>query len=128
MCIGDWRLGTLIRTQVTTVSLAVASTIITPNAERVGIMFKVGTLAGGAVPELSVDGVLLGNFLVGFSPPAFDFTLATHGDLPTRQFTITNGVGTATIGVLEMFMPQSYITAGLNEFKREYPDMGRLGR
>ena len=49
------------------------------------------------------------------------FTLSDHGDLPTKSFVISTTSATALpVGVVEHFLPESYLAAGLEEFKREH--------
>ena len=121
MCVNDWRFGTLIRTQLTSFSLAAAATRVIPaNPQRLGL--SIGSLTNSAVITFSiaVDGVPF--FLHGGLTPQFShFTLVEHGDLPTKEFILTGIGSTSSGGIIEYIAPQSYLTAALEEFRRQYP-------
>ena len=122
MCLGDWRLGKLIRATTFTGSIASNGTL-TINADpcRVGIHFggnSVNQPSAGLV-QFAVDGVF-------FAQPdqaqlSETITLANHGDLPTRQWTITNKTGaTYTYSYTTLILPEDYIRQAMDQLKSEY--------
>lgn len=119
MCIGDWRLGRLIRTNAYTQTPGIGGTYtVRANPQRVGLTiqsFQTNTVIGQSL-SIAVD-----NVTVLFLPPTstiFHCTFLSHGDLPTRKFDITTP-GTATvIGIIEYTLPEEFIAAALDEFKR----------
>jgi len=120
----DWRFGSLIRTQPTAISLGAGGTItIARNAQRVGLTITQGVIGATATLSIVIDGI--GSMLFGgsFVSPQLHVTLATHGDLPTRQFVGTAGAAGFTGLLLEYIAPQEYITAAIEEFKRSYPKL-----
>jgi hypothetical protein len=55
----------------------------------------------------------------------FHATIATHGDLPTHSFE-GFGVGSNYVeSFVEYLAPESMLTAALEEFQRQYPQMFR---
>lgn len=119
MCIGDWRLGAVIRSVVSEkLTLATTSTIILANNTRVGITIGLAipgatTASYGTVKPEGLQLVLLNS-----SHPFVHFTLATHGDLSFRSFTLTAANINCQFGIVEYFMPEEYLRVGIEEFKR----------
>jgi len=119
MCIGDWRLGRLVRSVGRTVIPSDGDTDrFGPSRQRVGLTFEVH------LPTPVVNSACLITFtngqrlLVGAGTNSLHVTIATHGDLPTYGFTVdllTTGV---TCTVIEYFAPEEYLQAGLDEFRR----------
>jgi hypothetical protein len=102
-------------------SITTATTTIQQNSNRVGILFASGTATGGGVPRISIGGQLLTIVLTGFGTNVQMYSLQDHGDLPTKQFTITTAAGTVELAVTEFIAPTGMIAAGLDEFRRAYP-------
>lgn len=120
MCINDWRLGRLIRSQAREYSLGVGGTLaIQADQNRVGISFMMAMGATASSVTISVGGVSLVS-LAQFEQLEAHFTLATHGDLPTRDFIVARRSGTALGSVVEYFAPADYLAAGLREFETLY--------
>ncbi len=120
MCIQDWRLGRLIRAQSRAIVLGLGATETFPaNKQRVGVTVGIPVANNSSVNfgQLSVDGVLLVHFRN--SNNLFEMTLATHGDLPMRPFTLTAFGIAVTFGLVEYFLPEEFLAAGLEEFKSE---------
>src|SRR3972149_4559685 len=120
MCVGDWRLGSLVRSVTVANSILTTASISIPaNSSRVAITFVINGTAVTNNGSLFVDGVQIGTI----APPAASlrhFTMLEHGDLPTKGWSFTNiGPGTVILTVVEYFLPKSIITAGLEEFKRQ---------
>ncbi|KKN24600.1 hypothetical protein LCGC14_0893230 [marine sediment metagenome] len=128
MCINDWRAGRLIRTQTRQVDISGGAATVTANPNRVGLIIGWGRAAStiqGA--SIAVDGNIVGG--VNGVANQYFVTLADHGDLPTKEHIITNVNGSTTIGIVEMFMPEEYLAAGLNEFISHYAvHHGAIGR
>lgn len=144
MCVGDWRLGRLIRIQQTnwnttgSVALSLAA-----NPQRVGVMcalrqnpvqtISISTSGFNGLVDYTESGALTPNFavtmtvdskalcvLTPYNPMQF-MTLATHGDISTRAMGITllgstNAVGTWT----EFFLPEDVLRTALESLRSEY--------
>lgn len=143
MCIGDWRLGRLIKTIITPFdTTAGLNCIILPSRQRVGLTIMGGSgveLAltfsegGGPLPAavaglgnldenfpigLLIDGVD-GAYLTAFSG-YFHITMATHGELPTKRFVLNTEIQPARGLHIQYTMPEEYLAAALESFKQEY--------
>jgi hypothetical protein len=126
MCINDWRIGRFIRTVITTKILAVG-TSFTFNANRQRVGFTVGAdlnivVTAAEIGLLSIDGNQFCEFDESTGP--LHFSILTHGDLPTKKFTV-RAVGTGvTFGIIEYFLSEEILQAGYDEFRRSLPNMG----
>ena len=122
MCVGDWRLGRLIRSQVTSVAhVSIASLIALPNKDRVGILlgYSSTTAAVNNAIAISVNDVTA--FMIGCGKPTLMLSMRDHGDLVCQKFTAALiGASTGQISFTEFFLPESYLAAGLAEFNRTY--------
>lgn len=121
MCISDWRIGRLI-TSVThnLATMVTPSIILPPNRQRVGVSFFGLGFSDVNDPDFLVtmpDGSLIA---INRGLPYLHLTLQSHGDLPTRQFTITDPSDSDNGTVIEYFMPEQYLSAALDSFRREY--------
>lgn len=122
MCVGDWRLGRLIRSQVTSVAHAsVSSLIALPNKDRVGILlgYSSGTISVNNSVAISVNDTLA--FMIGGGKPVLMLSMRDHGDLVCQKFSAAMiGASTGQVSFTEFFLPESYLAAGLAEFNRTY--------
>ena len=120
MCIGDWRFGRLIRSQATGFSLTVGQVFTVPaDPNRVGIDIFLSLQGVPATGFISMDGVEL--FAEGgFGSDFLHFDLTTHGDAPTRTWSVTRVTNTLVGAVIEYFAPADYLAAGLQEFETQY--------
>jgi len=125
MCINDWRLGRLIRSSAQAFSTVTGAGItLKPNKQRVGILFStteepVSGLAGWV---LTFDN---GAILAGLYPSAFvNINILTHGDLPTHGVTVRKSESEIIGAFTEFFLPETVLTAGLEEFMRQYKQQG----
>lgn len=120
MCMSDWRLGRLIRTVGSFQTVANAGTmVIGTNRDRVGIIISIDVSSTASVTRVSIDVDGLRAMSLSTTNPQVIYTLASHGDLPTRQFTMTaQGTG-FNIGVLELIAPEKMIDAAIEEFVRK---------
>lgn len=121
MCIQDWRLGRLIRSEARAVVLGLGATEDFPaNKQRVGVTVGIPFANNSSIVfgQLSVDGILLVHFRN--SNNLFEMTLATHGDLPMRPFTLTGNGTAVTFGLVQYFLPEEFLAAGLEEFNSEH--------
>lgn len=119
MCLGDWRLGRLIRSYTHVHTLATTeSTSIGANPQRVGLIFGafIPPSILGANLRISVDGIGMTALTNGTT--TVKFTLANDGDLSTRSWTVLCNGATTAIGITELTMPEQYINAGIQEFMR----------
>lgn len=120
MCVQDWRIGRLIRTQITAHTLVVGTPFLIPaNKQRVGLSLASGTPSGAPTVLIQVlhDGILYG--MLWNSYIHHHITVSTHGDLPMKSAELRALVANAAIGVIEYFLPEEFLSAGLEEFKRE---------
>ncbi len=119
MCLHDWRAGRLIRTQYTGRNIFGSPLIIPPNPNRVGIQITWAadvTFSDGA--SIAIDGVIVAALNIG--TPSLMWSLVDHGDVPTKEFVVTDILGATNVGVIEMFLPEDMLSAGLNEFISQY--------
>lgn len=122
MCISDWRLGRLIRTQINAKSLTSGQTISVPaNPARVGIILAMSTpqTLTANVVTVTIDGVLWGH-INGYMPQ-LRFHMNNDGDITTRSFLLTNGTITQTLSITELLLPESILAENLNNLMRPYP-------
>ena len=105
----------------TAISLALGATLeFPPNKSRVGISFFQSSSTTASVATVAVNGILSFN-VVGGNAPQRHFTLQDYGDLPMLRFLMTGATATPFTGlVVEYFMPEEYLAAGLDEFRRRY--------
>jgi hypothetical protein len=123
MCIDDWRLGRLIRSKITAASIAGAGTLtINPNMQRVGIQLSSASpsVVIGSFITVTIDGNLI--CYLFSSIPTVTYNFAEDGDIPTKQFILTNGnaVTATNVSIIEWFLPEEYIQAGIDSFKSQY--------
>lgn len=122
MCISDWRLGRLIRKQITPFGLAAAGTAsVGASRQRVGLMICAFGSAAGANTggQITTSGTVVG--LVGNATPIIQFTLDQNGDFCQEPFTVTATAATTLTGCfVEMFLPEDVITAGIEQFYSEF--------
>jgi hypothetical protein len=120
MCIGDWRLGRLIPLKITTRDLTAGGPLaIAADTNRVGIIFSTGftTGTGTNLADIAINGSLM--FSLALNTRILELNLAQHGRVPMQAFTVTVGAtANATVCVIEQFMPEEFLAAGLDEFKR----------
>lgn len=114
MCVGDWRLGRLIRSVGTSYNLAAAATFtVKPSLQRVG--FLIHDVNAGTLTFPDGQQMQFGSFANWV-----DLSILRHGDLVTKQIIITAGGSGLGQGFTEFFMPEDYLTAALEAFKHEY--------
>lgn len=121
MCISDYRIGRLTRSQLDAYSVGVgAPVVIPPHPDRVGIIVNTSSVFSVTTSWLTVTsgGVCVGK--LWSSAPTIAYLLPIHGDLCTREFTLTSTTSTHVCGVVQLFLPESVIAAMIEEFKRSY--------
>ena len=121
MCIGDWRAGRLIRTDRRQVTLLTGqATTVPANRQRVGITFANGSAQIGVLASavITAGGVIIDALRTAEGTK--HYTMLTHGELPTLDFSINVTGATLIICIVEYTMPESYLTAMLGEFARLY--------
>lgn len=119
MCFQDWRIGRLIRTKSTALSITSATpATIAANPQRVAITFSGVATAGTLLvapfdtPQSAGAAVIA----LGFEP--WHVTLQNNGDLPTKQFTVSHtGIGTVIGGYIEYLAPEWLIAADPEKIK-----------
>lgn len=122
MCLNDWRIGRLIRSQNTQANTA-AGTGLTflPNKNRIGVTFSLTTGGISVANSMVVTFDGAAPFLITHGEPNLHMTLCTHGDFVTRGFVVSAGAVLTTLTIVEYFMPEKYLAAALEEFMRSYP-------
>lgn len=126
MCISDWRLGRQIRTQITAFSLTTAQVQqLAANPQRVGVTFGLTVPTTGALAAAVVRIGGIEHRSLSTENPSYHITLATHGELPTLACAVVSKAGTMTGSIIEYFLPEEVIQAGLDEFKRAFPNLFR---
>lgn len=124
MCVGDWRLGRQIRVKVTAVSQTTGTQADFPqDRQRVGITIGMTVAQTSALvsARVAVDDIPL--CVLTHESPLRHFTLAEHGELPTRKISFQSFAGTMIGAVIEYFLPEEVIAAGFDEFKRSIPSL-----
>lgn len=119
MCISDYRLGRLIRSQLDSQSVAVGTPITIPQHQnRVGIIINTSAVISviTSFVIVTVGGVAVGK--LWSSAPTIAFLLKEHGDLCQKEFTLTATGTTAACGIVQLFLPESVIDAAIEEFNR----------
>lgn len=126
MCFMDWRIGRLIRSKTTTIATNGSGVFtLAANASRVGL--TVWCSANGFGCQILSDGIATGPVLGGSQSSVLPnhITLATHGDLPTRQLNIVSQQGAAdTVVFTEYFAPEAVLALGLEQIREQYPKWG----
>jgi len=107
MCVGDWRLGRLIRSRGNhLVPIGNIIGTLPRNQQRVGVTFcafpstEVFTLA---VRYGGVETFTVGQFIT--TALVQHYTIVEHGDLPMQEFLCVVGAG-GTVEVIEYFLPE----------------------
>lgn len=120
MCIGDWRLGRLIRHEWVTFDPAVGNRTFPANKQRVGIGFS-GQTSSNLTQNISLqwDFSLTVMFLPEIAGMLL-FTLETHGDLPTREWIVRQDSNVDLVTVTQFFLPENVLAAGIEEFYSKY--------
>lgn len=120
MCISDWRLGRFIKINRQAWDLGTGVGLILPeNRQRVGVYVSHNVILSSAQGySVSFDnGAIIP--LNGFDPHAM-FTITEHGSMVQARVTIAQ-LNLATAGTFtEFILPESYLAAGLEEFKSKY--------
>lgn len=120
MCIGDWRLGRLVRSSAQAFDIATGVGLtLKPSQQRVGIWFSTDETP---IASLVAWKLLFtnGSILSGMYPTGHVLvTLENSGDLCTKGVTVSSQDGNFKGTFTEFFMPEKYLTAALEEFERK---------
>jgi hypothetical protein len=110
MCIQDWQLGRFIRSSFSvTGDAGTTAQIVKASRQRVAILF-VADPAFIGTPGLfyiKVNGAMVGS--MGIFPVPIYFAMNTHGDLPTKEFTLTAQGTPAIMSITEFFLPEDVL-------------------
>ena len=121
MCISDWRIGRLIRSETKIHTPGIGATGTTAaNQNRIGILFASLTSVATTRqwPLLLLEGVQID--LLTQNERWRLYTIDKHGNLPMRAWGVTTPVAANSVAVTEFFLPESYLAAGIEEFMRQY--------
>lgn len=126
MCVGDWRLGRLVRSVVSNQSISAGvNAVLAANRQRVGVLVSMGgsaTIAATMTTRIQVDG--LDVCFLGSGQLSRLFTVQESGDLPTKQFTIVRGNIDFTACFVEFFLPEEVLSAGIEQFRSQFTSLG----
>jgi hypothetical protein len=123
MCIGDWRLGRLIKTVLTPWDLTASINLSIPaSRQRVGLIVSGSSIFSAASTYfiLNCNGVAFLNMTQ--QSHIFRATLADDGDLPMQAWSLTFGSFAGTGMWSEMFLPEEILTQALEGYMRQYED------
>ncbi len=109
MCVGDLRLGRLVRTVITDIEIANPDEVLFPaNQNRVGVTIFAPNDSSVQINWDVLQSQTNGFFAITTMEP-LHFTLLTHGDLPTKSFVIFANIANTQITVMEYFLPDSVV-------------------
>ena len=109
MCVGDYRLGRLVRIQIFDEVITSPNEVLFPaNMNRVGVSIFA---PDSSSVQINWDVIISGTrgFLMLTTMEPLHFTLLTHGDLPTKSFVVFASIGDTQIQVIEYFLPESVL-------------------
>lgn len=121
MCMGDWRLGRLIRSRVSSWNATGSvNLVLLPNPQRVGVTFSLSSLGAGsaATATLSIDAIIAAIFNSTY--PSYHYSMINHGDLPTKRFEITASSTAPTGSWIEYFAPENVLAQALESMRGQY--------
>lgn len=124
MCVGDWRLGRLVRSVHSTWIISGSGNLVLPaNPQRVALSVSLTTAHASALTwaNLAVGSTPL--TVIPLNDSHFHITLLTHGDLVTKSFTISQGSNASTGSWVEYLLPEGMLTEALETFRRQYPGL-----
>lgn len=121
MCLIDWQLGRLIRSQKTIMPAGLGTTLafggsqqrIAVNVAGTGSSFgstTVGTVAINGVDTFQLDATV--HFVY--------YNIKDFGDLPMQPFTLTQTVVGRVYCIVEFFLPEEFLNIPLEEFRKQY--------
>lgn len=108
MCMGDWRLGRLIRSVGRNLIVAgTGPTLVAANQQRVGITFCAFPNAGNTLTiNVRKAGALVASLSdLGSINMLQHFTLMSHADLPTYEFTAVLAVA-GNVDIIEYILTE----------------------
>jgi hypothetical protein len=126
MCMGDWRLGRLIRHQITAWDTAAGTgLIIMPSLQRVGLSISLSTFATAVTNSvtISIDGIVSGQ--MSQAVPFRHIDMLHFGDLPTRKFSVAGLSGNAAGVWIEYFAPEPALAIPLESILKGYESWQR---
>lgn len=112
MCLGDWRLGRMVRAVGRTAVTNAGTGLLTipGNPQRVALSLG-GTAAGDNIflQQIGSD-VINQTLVVNGTVPLWHISLLTHGDLPTKALTIfQSGVAGSNVSWIEYYMDENVL-------------------
>lgn len=121
MCISDWRLGRLIRSEVVAIDTSVNATpSIAANPDRVMLLWSLAnttSLTAGLV--VSMDGQPL--FVLNSSQPLLWLRLSDHGRICQHSYSsVKVGAANVTGSIISFTLPESVIQDEIERFTSGY--------
>lgn len=120
MCLGDWRLGRVIRHQITNIPNSNATFQLCPaNNQRVAVNIAITgiNIASTFFVDVQIESLLVFHLTSNLNYVHYDIT--QYGDLPTKAVNMVSTLSTGTIAVIEWFLPEDVLSAGIEEFMRQ---------
>lgn len=131
MCLGDWRLGRFLRTEIKSVFVpdtavgGVPQLLCDFNRQRVGLLIASGEPAQLPTPQwvayVSVQGDhVTQNRILTFDAPTSQLylTLRNDGDIVQGRFLGAITGDTSTVTIIQWIMPEAWFKAGINILDR----------
>lgn len=128
MCLGDWRLGRLIKSVPRNQVVVGPATFDIPhNNQRVALQIytDAGTILGGNGMSIFRGTTLV--YLISPVGGPFYVDLKDHGDAPVHKYTCDPGANTVTVMIVEWFLPEPVLNEALECLQREYKSCKALG-
>lgn len=129
MCLTDWRLGRLTRSIPSSITVAFGTPMsIAASSQRVAIRLSISSTITPVFDSIAASNpslIVSSGGLVVSKLDVFNRTellsFITHGDMPSRAFTISIAASSLVLSVIEWFLPEEVIQEALENLKREYP-------
>lgn len=122
MCVGDWRLGRLIRSSIhNIVAPSSGDTLVERNRDRVGLTIATPDALADNTVQVEVElGVFRSWVILTPDNCMMHITLSTHGDLPTRKWRCGSNLPGIDYIVTEYFLPERVLSDIISRYYSEY--------
>jgi len=115
VCVGDYRLGRLVRSQAKIVILGIAVQEIVPSdPNRVGLIIVPSAALDAIIGTDDITVTTANGWLIN-ATSRFILSVIEHGDLPTKRWSGKEGtpLAGATLLVIEQFLPPAVLNIPL---------------
>lgn len=128
MCVNDWRLGRLIRSNRIGGGTGATTIVLVPQSSvRIGLLITTFDELNLFNSPVSITDTNTGAQLIAVNAQnnQINMSIMTHGDLVQKALTITMASsGVAIVNVVEFILPEEVLAAGIERFYSEYGIMG----